>query len=564
MPLRPEDVERELVLARCAQQLRDKPGHYAFLLGAGISNAAGIPLGGAIVTMLRERLLNDLQRDVSPAAGDEMFQQLGWFQDPETAYSEALLRAFSSDHERQRFFRELIVDKMPTLAHYYLASIIASGHCNLILTTNFDNLLEKALTSLRFDEFNVITHAASTEYVTAHPDVVTLVKLHGHYTFPQLANLADETAQLSRQLREYFEYLMRDYGLIVAGYAGRDRSIMEPITRSVRGRTVPKGVIWCVRGDGSVERAPYLRELERTGAGSVRFLRIQDMDDFYRDLHERLGLPDDRVLDALSAERYRYQRQKLLQRLSTGMSLDQPAGTVDEHLRYLHLRRHDELDMTTNDLRSTRRLLVRNDGSVPVTLLTHAEYGENKITHADLRASGHCVKTGRPLEFRPLQDPSLSFCRAFEMRLPRPIEPGEEAEIEYALSWPGEPAHYGQQPHSQSVSLIRYRRGVSRLQFSVTVKGAPGAPMTRAWAFGLNERFQEHQIMESLTILDQGDSQRIDFEADAPTDWLYVLYYVLGPHTTTTSGGPAANPSAGTFPLLGSVRTTPESHRGAR
>jgi hypothetical protein len=538
VPLDPNDVERELLLARCVEHLRTERGHYAFLLGAGISASAGVPLGGAIVAMLRQRLIEELRRDISPDAGEEMLRQLGWLQDRETEYSEALLRAFSSDHERQLFFRELISGKMPTLAHYYLASIVAAGHCNLVLTTNFDDLFEKALASLGVDQFNVIAHAADTEYVSAHPELVTVVKLHGHYTFPQLANLSDDTRRLSGRLREYFGYLLRDYGLIVSGYAGRDRSVMEPITRSVRGRTIPRGVIWCIRNKDELARTRYLEELARMGSGTVRFLDIQDTDEFYRDLHTRLGLPDARVLDALSSARYRYQQQKMLQRLSTGMSLTVEETTVDTDLRYLRIKRLDEVDMRSDSIRSTRRLHVRNVGSSPVTRLRHAEYGENKIAHADLQLAGHCVQTGRSLEFRPVNDPNMSFCRAFEMVLPEPIRPGGEAEVEYRMAWPDEPAHYGQQPHSQSISLIRYRRGVERLEFSVAVRTMPDAPMSRAWVFGLNDRYEEHQIVEDLTIASAADVYQVDFAVDRPGDCLYMLHYYLAPEASRGSGEP--------------------------
>ena len=540
MPLSPEEVERELVLARCAEQLRTAPGNYAFLLGAGMSAGAGIPLGGTIVRMLRQRLIEELQHDISPEAGESLFKELGWFQDPETEYAEALQRAFSSDHERQRFFRELIAGKMPTLAHYYLASIIASGHCNLVLTTNFDDLLEKALASLHLDEVNVIAHATETEFVSTNPELVTVVKLHGHYTFPQLSNLADETQRLQRQLRKYFEFLLRDHGLIVAGYAGNDRSIMDPITRSLRDRTLPRGVVWCVRRNEASTPASYLQELERLGTGNVRFLRIQDVDEFYRDLHTRLGLPDNQVLDALSAERYRYQQKKMLQRLSTGMSLDLQEAAIDNDLRYLRIRRHDEVDMVDQSVRSTRRLRVRNVGSAPISGLRHAEYGENKITHSDLSLSGRCVETGEPLEFRALNDPSMSFCRVFEMVLPSVLKPGEEAEVEYRVEWPGETLHYGQQPHSQSISLIRYRRGVERVEFRVVVR-SPDAPMSRAWVFGLSDNYEEHQIVENPEIQETKEGFEVEFSVDNPPDCLYMVHYLLAPASSESPSAPGAS-----------------------
>jgi hypothetical protein len=543
LALDPDAIERELLLGRCVETLRAQPGYYAFLVGAGISTGAGIPMGGGVVALLRQKLLEELQRDLSPEAGDRLFRELGWFQDADTEYSEALLRAFASDAERQRFFRGLISGKMPTLAHYYLASIIASGRCSLILTTNFDDLLEKALYGLRFDQFNVVTHGEGTEYVSSQSGMATIVKLHGHYTYPQLANLSNDLQQLSGKLGAYFESLLRDFGLIVCGYAGRDRSVMHPITDAVRRRTVARGVIWCLRNEAQIAGTPYLNALKRHGQGNVRFLTIKGADDFYRDLHNRLGLPETQVLDAVSTERFNYQRRKMLERLSTGMSLDLHEGTIDRDLYYQRIDRHDEIDMVTSGFMSRRRLWVRNMGNSDVLTIRHAEYGENKISHDDLRLEGRRIADSSPLEFRPIGDPDLSFCRAFEIVLPAPLAPGADTAVEYVLAWPGEPAAYGQQPHSQSISLVRYQRGVGHLDFSVSVKDLRSSPISRAWVLGLGEGYKEHAIVESSQIRSANGASEFSFSVDAPADCLYVLYYVLG-------GGAGESDVAAASPLV--------------
>jgi hypothetical protein len=524
--LDPATVERNLLLGRCVEALRAQPGYYAFLLGAGMSVDAGIPMGGGIVTLLRERLIAELAHDLSEEGSDQLFRGLGWFQDPDAEYSEALLRAFASDAERQRFFGELIDGKLPTLGHYYLASIIANGQSSLVLTTNFDDLLEKALHGLRFDQFNVVTHGSGTEYVSATSGIPTIVKLHGHYTYPQLANVGAELQSLSGGLRGYFESLLGDFGLIVCGYAGRDRSVMQPITNAVRARTLPKGVIWCLRDEARIANTPYLQTLERHGEGNVRFLTIVSADDFYRDLHTRLGLSEAPVLDALSAERFHYQRRKMLERLSTGMSLDLHEQAIDRDLHYRRIERRDEIDMVASSYVSRRRLSVRNMSDVPVASICHAEYGENKIDHAALGLNGRS-DGGSALEFRPIGDPGLSFCRAFEIILPSPLPPGGDAEVEYVLSWPGEPASYGAQPHSQSISLVRYQRGVGRLDFTVSVKDRAPQPITRAWVLGLGEGYKEHAIVEGSVVEASGVASEFSFGVDSPADCLYVLHYVL-------------------------------------
>ncbi len=89
--------------------------------------------------------------------------------------------------------------------------------------------------------------------------------------------------------------------------------------------------------------------------------------------------------------------------------------------------------------------------------------------------------------------------------------------------------HYGQQPHSQSISLIRYRRGVERLEFRVAVRSTPDAPMSRAWVFGLSDGYREHQIVEDSAVEEVSGRFQFEFNVDGPKDCLYMLHYLLAP-----------------------------------
>ena len=121
------------------------------------------------------------------------------------------------------------------------------------------------------------------------------------------------------------------------------------------------------------------------------------------------------------------------------------------------------------------------------------------------------METGEVVAFRPLGDPDLSFCRAFEIVLPAAVAPGAETEIEYQLTWPGEPAQYGQQPHSQSVSLIRYARGVGSLDFRVAVRCSADQPMRRAWVFGVADDYHERTLVEDASIEARANSFEFAF-----------------------------------------------------
>ena len=124
-------------------------GVYALLLGSGVSRAAKIPTGWEITLDLIDQLA-DLSGD-SPAAPEAWYREK---YDKEPDYSALLEDLAKTPAERQQLLRRYWEptpeereqgDKAPTAAHRAIAKLVADGYIKVIITTNFDRLIESAL-----------------------------------------------------------------------------------------------------------------------------------------------------------------------------------------------------------------------------------------------------------------------------------------------------------------------------------------------------------------------------------------------------------------------------------
>ncbi|WP_434725359.1 hypothetical protein [Mesorhizobium sp. RIZ17] len=125
-------------------------GVYALLLGSGLSRAAGIPTGWEITL--------DLVRRVALAKGvEDQSDWAEWYRKEvgsEANYSALLAELALAPAERRSILHSYIEPdeddraegkKLPTAAHHAIARLVRDGFIKVIVTTNFDRLLENAL-----------------------------------------------------------------------------------------------------------------------------------------------------------------------------------------------------------------------------------------------------------------------------------------------------------------------------------------------------------------------------------------------------------------------------------
>jgi len=185
-----------------AFSVQANPGVYAVLLGSGVSRAAKIPTGWEVTLDLIRKLAKLYEETSDPDPEHwyrEKFKQGANYSDllDELARTPAerqqLLRAYWEPNEQEREEDE----KQPTAAHRAIAALAAQGVIKVIITTNFDRLIETALN----DAGVVPTVLSSPDQIQgALPLIHTqccVFKVHGDYLDTRIRNTPTELDQYS-------------------------------------------------------------------------------------------------------------------------------------------------------------------------------------------------------------------------------------------------------------------------------------------------------------------------------------------------------------------------------
>lgn len=227
--------------------LHQGPGQFALLLGSGISRSAGIPTGWGITMDLVSKL-PDAPRDADDGA------LLDWYRSKfecEPSYSSLIGGLASSEVERRNllepYFKPTQEEredgmKVPSKAHRAIAKMVGVGLIRVIITTNFDRLMEQALLNEGITP-DVVYHESGIAGAMPYAHSKCLViKVHGDYVDSRLRNTEDELSAYTPELRAYLLHILDEHGLLVCGWsADYDDALIEAIKSSPNRRF---GMYW--------------------------------------------------------------------------------------------------------------------------------------------------------------------------------------------------------------------------------------------------------------------------------------------------------------------------------
>jgi hypothetical protein len=268
-----------------AFSMHDGKGIYALLLGSGVSRAAGITTGWEVVL--------DLIRKVAHLQGENCEPDpANWYRrkfDTYPHYARLLEMLASSPTERSRLLRTYFEPndeereqglKTPTEAHRAVAELVANGYIRVIVTTNFDRLLEQALENMGVTPTVISTPDAAEGAVPLTHATCSIVKVHGDYLDTRIKNTPEELAQFDERINALLNRIFDDFGLIVCGWSAEwDTALRAALERCQSHRFT---TYWASLGDDSqaTQRLIALRSAQR--------IQIRDADTFFRDLAEKV------------------------------------------------------------------------------------------------------------------------------------------------------------------------------------------------------------------------------------------------------------------------------------
>lgn len=282
-----------------ALNVHASPGVYALLLGSGISIASGVKTGWGVVEDLVGKVAAVRDPGNADARAEAMADPEKWWEsncDEALGYSALLGAVAPKPASRQALLAQYFEPedgdddggKAPTAAHRAIAQLVQRGSIRVILTTNFDRLMERALQEVGISPQVVHRPEAIDAMKPLAHSQVTVIKLHGDYADLDQRNTVDELESYPEAQRELLERVLDEYGLIVCGWPADWDTALVRAVEGTRSRRYP--LFWSTYGQlGSAAR-------RLTAQHGAVIIEGMSADELFIDLVQRVD-----ALDRLSA-----------------------------------------------------------------------------------------------------------------------------------------------------------------------------------------------------------------------------------------------------------------------
>jgi len=286
-----------------ARQIAREGSKYIFWLGAGVSVTAGIPTAAGVVDRLLDRLWRQPggnhagEKDAVPYAslsepgraerlatvrkwalesipearnwqtadckGDGSMAATEWG----TFYSTGL-GLLPGEEDRQEFIVECFKEGRGRLnvAHLLMCQLMVNNFVRTVVTTNFDDLLLRAL-QLYF-EVPAAVDPDSLDTLMTHSTFLQVAYLHGKLSSYRQRHTDRELRQPISHLEKFLTPTLKDHGLVIVGYRGGDEQPMSVLEKVLEDRRAGpgRGLFW----------VSYESDFENLSDRTKRVLQFKD------------------------------------------------------------------------------------------------------------------------------------------------------------------------------------------------------------------------------------------------------------------------------------------------
>lgn len=234
----------------------------SFFIGAGASISSGLPSAEMCIWEWKRSIfltnnpgLEDQFAELSLPGIRRRIQQ--WLDaqgrfPPEGApeeYGFYIQQCFPIAEDRRAYFQEKVREARPHTGYQLLCQLAEANLVRSAWSTNFDGLAARAAAPFSLTPLEV--GIDSQQRLTRAPGQGELlcISLHGDYRYDALKNTPEELQTQEAALRKALVEETRTAPLIVAGYSGRDQSVMDALHAAYA--EPGTGVLyWCGFSDG--------------------------------------------------------------------------------------------------------------------------------------------------------------------------------------------------------------------------------------------------------------------------------------------------------------------------
>src|SRR6266576_1132422 len=232
---------------------------HALFLGAGASITSGMPSAQMCIwewkrdifltnnvgleTQFSELSLASIRQRIQRWLDRQSIYPAEGARDEYSVYIEA---CYPIPESRRAYFQEKVRLANPHIGYQLLSTLAENSLIRSVWTTNFDQLVGRALASSSVAPIEVGIDSAHRLIRASRRGELLVVSLHGDYRYDRLKNT---TAEIKQQEDALEAGLVQELGgapVIVCGYSGRDESIMSAFCRSMEQKGAG-ALYWCLQ-----------------------------------------------------------------------------------------------------------------------------------------------------------------------------------------------------------------------------------------------------------------------------------------------------------------------------
>jgi tetratricopeptide (TPR) repeat protein len=301
----------------------------AFFIGAGASVESGVILAGQMMEEFKKKIfeINCYELKTNDEKAEWLKNQI-WYKNGKEEYGCLFEKAHATKAERQRFIENIITDREPSFGYVVLADLLLRNYINTVLTTNFDDLVYISSTNFTGNRPIVYAYGILASEMKMTSPHSKLLKLHGDYLYSNIVNTGAEMLKQSQALKEPFKdereaisslnmerqvrTVFDNFGLVVIGYSGGDKTIMELLDNV----SEDNGFYWCyVKNYPPDEDVLWLIK-NKDG----RLVEIEGFDSLMKEISDITDFRIDDLLDSLeqrkeklknSIAKFKYSKESL-------------------------------------------------------------------------------------------------------------------------------------------------------------------------------------------------------------------------------------------------------------
>jgi len=261
------------------------------LLGAGASISSGMPSAQRCIWEWKQDIFVTNNPTLRESVGElslpgtrnriqRWLDQRGYFpsEDSPEEYSFYAQECYPTGQDRRSYFHSYVANAKPHIGYRLLPLMASAGTVRSVWTTNFDGLVSRACAAADIISVEVGIDTVKRAVRQHVERELRIVSLHGDFRYDELKNTSDELQQQEAELREEFLHELRDYDLVVAGYSGRDQSLMD-ILMEAYGESCPCRLYWCGFGQEISEPVKAVLSRARSVGRDAFYIATDGFDD---------------------------------------------------------------------------------------------------------------------------------------------------------------------------------------------------------------------------------------------------------------------------------------------